>query len=178
LGERLMGTRQPVFRFGVFELDLATEQLRKNGATIRLQPQPYRLLRLLVEASGRLLTREDIRAALWPGDTYVDFDQGVNFAVRQVREALGDDADRPIYVQTVPKRGYRFLPPVEAVVPGGVSIPVGTDPGLHKALWTNIFELRFAEEERRRWRKKMAVAGGATALGVLAAALLWYLFVH
>src|SRR5262245_29669935 len=106
-----------ILRFGLFELDTDTEQLRKNGLTIRLRPQPFRLLRLLVDGAGRVVTREEIRAALWTGETFVDFDQGVNFAIKQVREALDDGADRSLYIQTVPKRGYRFVAPVEVVRP-------------------------------------------------------------
>ena len=100
-----------ILRFGVFELDTEAEQLRKNGLMIRLQPQPYRLLKLLAAGAGRVVTRDEIRAALWKGDTFVDFDQGVNFAVKQVREALDDEAERSLYIQTVPKRGYRFVAP-------------------------------------------------------------------
>src|SRR2546428_621817 len=111
----LSGQTTTILRFGVFELDPRTEQLRRNGLTVRLQPQPFKLLRLLVGEAGRLVTRDEIRAALWNNDTFVDFEQGVNFAIRQVREALEDDAERPVYIQTVPKRGYRFLAPVETV---------------------------------------------------------------
>ena len=102
-----------VRRFGSFELDLEAERLLKNGRTIRIQPQPFRLLCLLTNRPGLLVTREEIQAALWAGDTFVDFDQGVNFAIKQVRDALGDSAEDSLYVQTVPKRGYRFLAPVE-----------------------------------------------------------------
>src|SRR5436189_5973264 len=137
-----------ILRFGVFELDTEAEQLRKNGLMIRLQPQPYRLLKLLAAGAGRVVTREEIRAALWKGDTFVDFEQGVNFAVKQVREALNDEAERSLYIQTVPRRGYRFVAPVDVV--GGVQTgPPGTDLRLHKAPWENIVELRLAEESRR-----------------------------
>ncbi len=150
--------RGQILRFGVFELDTEAEQLRKNGLTIRLQPQPYRLLKLLAAEAGRVVTRDEIRAALWKGDTFVDFDQGVNFAVKQVREALDDEAERSLYIQTVPKRGYRFVAPVEVVNAGSPAGPGGTDLRLHKALWANIVELRLAEESRRRRRRTMTVA--------------------
>jgi len=162
-----------IFRFGVFEIDLESEQLRKNGRTIRLQPQPFKLLRLLAGEAGRLVTREEIRAALWTGDTFVDFDQGVNFAVKQVREALDDVAERPVYIQTVPKRGYRFLAPVEVVGPRPALAPArgGTaDLRLHKALWANIVELRLADEQRKK-QVKMAVAA-LLILALLGAAAL------
>src|SRR5512134_1116262 len=101
-----------VLYFGAFELDLEAGKLMKNGRLVRLQPQPFRLLSLLVSQPGRLVTREEIQSALWKDDTFVDFEQGVNFAVKQVREALGDRPESSIYVETVPKRGYRFLAPV------------------------------------------------------------------
>ena len=164
-----------VLRFGVYELDTEAEQLRKNGLTIRLQPQPYRLLKLLALGAGRLITRDEIRAALWKGDTFVDFDQGVNFAVKQVREALDDEADRSLYIQTVPKRGYRFVAPVEVVTAGAPVRPGTTDLRLHKALWANIVELRLAEEGRRKRRRTMTVAIVVIA-GVIVALLLMRLF--
>jgi DNA-binding winged helix-turn-helix (wHTH) protein len=157
----------PVLRFGAFELDTDAEQLSKNGRTIRLQPQPFKLLRLLAGLPGRVVTREEIQAALWKGDTYVDFEQGVNFAVKQVREALGEDAERPIYIQTVPKRGYRFLAPVEVITPGQPPTPLTrrTDLNLHKALWANIAELRLIEERRQK-RRKVAIQAGLAVLGL------------
>src|SRR5262245_47963222 len=106
--------RPSVVRFGSFELDLQAERLLKSGRQVRLQPQPFKLLRLLTSQPGRLVTREEIQAALWTNDTFVDFEQGVNFAIKQVREALGDRAENSIYLETVPKRGYRFLAPVSA----------------------------------------------------------------
>jgi eukaryotic-like serine/threonine-protein kinase len=101
-----------VLRFGAFEADLATGELRKNGHPVKLQPQPFKLLALLLERQGDLVTREDIRRTLWAG-TKVDFDAGLNFAVKKIRDALGDDADRPEYIETLAKRGYRFIATVE-----------------------------------------------------------------
>jgi len=166
------GGMSGVVRFGIFELDAEAEQLRKNGRTIRLQPQPFKLLKLLLAEPGRLVTREEIRAALWTGDTFVDFDQGVNFAIKQVREALDDDAERPVYIQTVPKRGYRFLAPVEAPrIPARARSGGTTELRLHKALWANIVELRLAEESRKK-RAKTIVIAAAAIIGLLAALLL------
>ena len=110
-----------VMYFGAFELDLEAGKLLKNGRIVRLRPQPFRLLSLLVAQPGRLVTREEIQSALWKDDTFVDFEQGVNFAVKQVREALGDRAESSVYIQTVPKRGYRFVAPV---APGGHQEPL------------------------------------------------------
>ena len=153
----------PVIRFGVFQLDEQAGLLSKNGRIVRLKPQPFKLLLLLVSRAGEVVTREDIREALWGSDTFVDFEQGVNSAIKQVREALGEDADRPLYVETVPKRGYRFTAPVEGRKPHG---PLRTDLALHKAMWLNIAELRLAEErrvKRKRLLRTLLVAGAVVA---------------
>jgi DNA-binding winged helix-turn-helix (wHTH) protein len=169
-----------IFRFGLFELDTASEQLLKEGRTVRIQQQPYKLLCLLITQAGRVVPREEIRAALWPAETFVDYDQGVNFAMKQVREALGDDADHAVYVQTVPKRGYRFIAPVDTAARGGakavqVNGPL-SDLNLQKVLWSNIAELRLAEEARNQRRQTAKVAmlwgGIALAIGAIAALLL------
>ena len=171
-------SNQTILRFGVFELDYSGNRLLKNGRTVKLQPQPFKLLFLLACRSGQLVTRDDIRAALWTGDTYVDFDQGVNFTIKQVREALDDDADRPLYIQTVPKRGYRFVAPVDSVPPqeDAVFWP-GTDPSLHKALWANIAELRVAETRRseRDGKIKTALAALSIALAIAVLTLIYVL---
>src|SRR5688500_10513072 len=161
-------TGSAVRRFGAFELDLEAERLLKSGRTIRIQPQPFRLLCLLTNRPGLLVTREEIQAALWAGDTFVDFDQGVNFAIKQVRDALGDSAEDSLYVQTVPKRGYRFLAPVETGPEPVEPIIAGTvDPYLQKALWANIVELRLADNRRRQQQTLLAVGLGCVALAVL-----------
>ena len=124
------------------------------------------LFTLLYLADDRLycLSEEGKTVVLGAGDTFVDFEQGVNFAVKQVREALGDVAESPVYIQTVPKRGYRFLAPVEAVTPGGPARPASrrTDLTLHKQLWANIAELRLLEERRQR-RLKIGLTVGLVA---------------
>jgi DNA-binding winged helix-turn-helix (wHTH) protein/dipeptidyl aminopeptidase/acylaminoacyl peptidase len=113
--------------FGVFEANLAAGELRKNGRTVKLQPQPFKLLALFLERPGELLTREEIHQKLWGDDTFVDFEQGLNFAVKKLREALGDDSARPRYIETVPRRGYRFIAPLErargAPIPPEASVP-------------------------------------------------------
>jgi len=101
-----------LLRFGVFELNLDTEELRKSGTLIKLPPQPLRLLTLLATHAGQVVTREDIKEQLWGEETYVDFEQGMNHCVKQIRTALSDNADNPLYVETLPRRGYRFLAPV------------------------------------------------------------------
>jgi DNA-binding winged helix-turn-helix (wHTH) protein len=101
-------------RFGIFEADPATGELRRKGARVKLNAQPFQLLVMLLERPGELLTREEIARALWPEGTFVDFDHGVNAAVNRIREALGDTAANPRFVETLARRGYRFIAPVEA----------------------------------------------------------------
>lgn len=147
-----------LFRFGEFELDVDAAELRRAGRLVRIQPQPFKLLALLVRRSGTIVTREDIRAELWTDGTFVDFDQAVNFAIKQVRDAVGDNADRPVYLQTVPKRGYKFIAPVER---SGRPDTIR----LQKALWANIAELRMAQERQKRI---LAFGGGIVlVLGLL-----------
>ncbi len=102
-----------IVRFGVFELDLSAAELRKNGAKLRLQEQPFQVLALLLERAGNVVTREDLRQQLWPADTFVDFDHSLNTAVNKLRETLGDSASSPRYIETLTKRGYRFIAPVQ-----------------------------------------------------------------
>jgi TolB-like protein/DNA-binding winged helix-turn-helix (wHTH) protein/tetratricopeptide (TPR) repeat protein len=97
------------FRFGAFELDAATGELRKGGLLLKLPPQPLQVLRLLVEHAGQLVTREEIRRCLWKDSTFVDFEHGINFSINQIRGALADNAEKPRYVETLPRRGYRFI---------------------------------------------------------------------
>ena len=98
-----------VYQFGPFEVSVASGELLKNGRRIRVQEQPYRLLLVLLEKPGEVITREELRSRLWPGDTFVDFEGSLRVAVRKLREALDDDAGDPRYIETIPKRGYRFL---------------------------------------------------------------------
>jgi Tol biopolymer transport system component/DNA-binding winged helix-turn-helix (wHTH) protein len=101
-------------RFGVFELDLRAGELRRNGVKVKLQEQPFQVLTELLERPGQVVTREELRNRLWPADTYVDFDHSLNAAIRRLRDALGDSAENPTFVETVARRGYRFLAPVSA----------------------------------------------------------------
>ena len=113
-------------RFGGFEVDLQSGDLQSLGLPpIRIQQLPLQVLRLLVEAEGRVVTREQLRSALWLEDTFVDFEHGVNTAIKKLRQALGDSYKSPKFIETLPKVGYRFLVPVESIAD-----PVGqTDPG-------------------------------------------------
>jgi cholera toxin transcriptional activator len=105
-----------IARFGVFELDLAAGELRKNGTKLRLQDQPFQVLALLLERAGDVVTREELRLKLWPADTFVDFDHSLNTAVNKLRETLGDSASSPRYIETLARRGYRFIAPVQNIV--------------------------------------------------------------
>ena len=116
-------------RFDSFELDPAAGELRKCGVRIRLQPQPFRVLLLLVERSGEVVTREEIQRCLWKDSTFVDFEHGINFSINQIRGALSDSAEGHQYVQTLPRRGYRFIgavqPSVASVLKSATTAPMG-----------------------------------------------------
>jgi len=103
------------YRFGIFELDSATGELRRNGLRVKLHAQPSQVLGMLVERPGEILTREEICRELWPDGTFVDYEHGVNSAVNRLREALGDKASNPRFVETLARRGYRFVAPVEKI---------------------------------------------------------------
>ena len=144
----------PMYRFGAFQVDPRARELRKNGARIRLQDQLFQTLLKLLERPGELVTREQLRGALWPADTFVDFDTGLNTVIKRLREALGDSAEVPTYIETVPKRGYRFIAPVE-------SISSERSPDIHRS----------RKVEMARWLKWAALA--AILVAASAAALLY-----
>src|SRR5260370_3977326 len=102
-------------RFGIYEVDLRTSELRKQGRKIRLQEQPCRILAILLEQRGEVVTREELRKRLWSDDTFVDFDHSLNTAIMRLREALSDSSDNPRFIETLPRHGYRFIAPVEEV---------------------------------------------------------------
>jgi DNA-binding winged helix-turn-helix (wHTH) protein len=109
--ERPANTAQ-IWRFGVFEVDARDAELRRGGTPVKMREQSFRILVFLLEHAGEIVTREALRAVLWPSDTFVDFDHSLNTAVMKLRDALGDSADTPLYIETLPKRGYRFIAPV------------------------------------------------------------------
>ena len=113
-----MGASTPPhrLRFGVFEIDRRTGEVRREGVRIKIAVQPFQILSTLVDRPGELVTREELRQRLWPSDTFVDFEHSLNSAVKKLRLALGDMAEAPVFIETLPRRGYRFLPPVEAVI--------------------------------------------------------------
>jgi TolB-like protein/Flp pilus assembly protein TadD len=146
-------SRRPA-RFGAFELDYSAGELRKGGMKLRLHGQPFQVLALLLEKTGQVVTRDEIRQSLWPADTFVDFDNGLNTAINKIREALCDSADKPRFIETLPRRGYRFLVQVENLAPQVPSLAVlplenlSGDPnqeyfadGLTEALITNLAKI-------------------------------------
>lgn len=139
-----------VVRFAEFELDLRTAELRKRGLRLRLQEQSFQVLAMLVARPGELVTREELRQKLWPADTFVDFDHGLNAAVNKLREALSDSASAPRFIETLPKRGYRFLFPLSDFPSADIAGPraedidtpaAGSLPRPSRALSRSLFAL-------------------------------------
>jgi len=121
------------YRFGTFEADAATGELRRKGVRIKINAQPFQLLFLLLDRPGQILTREEISRELWPDGVFVDAEHGVNSAVNRIREALGDSAGNPRFVETLARRGYRFIAPVERIDPTGTPAPTSLAPADPKA---------------------------------------------
>src|SRR3954465_2971224 len=148
------GERSRRFRFGVFELDPRGGELWKAGVRTRLQPQPAKVLALLVSRAGDLVTREEIQREIWHEGTFVDFEQSLNFCIRQIRTALGDQAATPRYVETLPRRGYRLLVPVEVI--GGDPAPVPEPEAKLERAPASIQSfpaIAVAPSLARRWRR-------------------------
>ncbi len=120
--------RSTVFRFGVYEADLRARELRKQGRQLRLQDQPFAILAILLERAGTVVTREELRERLWPSDTFVDFDHSLNTAVNKLREVLGDSATRPRFIETLARRGYRFVAEVQAEAEPAGEVPSTKTP--------------------------------------------------
>src|SRR6266705_1311737 len=150
-----------ILRFGVFEVDVRAGELRKQGVRIKLQEQPFHVLTVLLQRPGEVVTREELRSENWSADTFVDFDNSLNTAINKLREALGDSADNPRFIETLPRRGYRFLAPVTGNhgTPKGAATSVGTTAA------------------SRRRKLVVAVAGIALAVGICGT-LLWRMRHH
>lgn len=127
-GVELLADTGQIWRFGVFEVDMRRDELRRSGSSVKMREQSFRVLVYLLEHQGEIVTREELRRVLWPADTFVDFDHSLNTAVMKLRDVLGDVADAPIYIETIPKRGYRFIAAVRADPSNGAA------PGLHEAM--------------------------------------------
>ena len=117
-----------LLRFDIFELDLRAGELRKKGAKLRLQGQPLQVLAILLQRAGDLVTREELRAEIWSADTFVDFDHSLHNAIARLRETLGDSAEEPRYIETLPRRGYKFIAQVNEVQPDGSVSPLRRGP--------------------------------------------------
>jgi len=133
-------TTEPL-RFGVFEVDPSARELRKNGLRIKLQDQPFAVLLILLEKAGQLVTKEELQQRLWPADTFVEFDKGIYNAMKRLRESLGDEAETPRYIETLPRRGYRFIAPVQR--PDGVpkEPPAAPEPASRPSNWKRLILL-------------------------------------
>src|SRR5258708_18828850 len=118
-----------ILRFGTFEVNLQSGELRKGGVRIKLHGQPFEVLAMLLERHGQVVTREELRLRLWPTDTFVNFDHGVNTAINKLREALGDSADNPRFIETLPRRCYRLLAGMDELnrIPAEAGMPAVTD---------------------------------------------------
>ena len=160
----LIAPTSPNLRFGPFELDVGAGELRKAGILIKLQPQPFRVLLLLASRAGTVVTREDIKQDLWSDSTFVDFEHGINFAINQIRAALSDSSDNPRYIETLPRRGYRFIAQVEQELstPEDIIVPVTLTP----------VEIVSTSSTRPRLMRTAAIT--VSALLVLLGALLLY----
>ena len=165
----------PSLRFGAYSLDLRAGELRKGGSKIRLQEKPLRVLALLTEHQGELVTREELKRRLWPEDTFVDFETGLNTAVSKLRDALSDRSDKPRYIETIPRRGYRFIVPVErplaatddaprlessATLRRGETIEIALEPDAPTAAAE-------APAKAQEPRKRMLIVRGALAFVVI-----------
>jgi TolB-like protein/DNA-binding winged helix-turn-helix (wHTH) protein/Flp pilus assembly protein TadD len=150
-------------RFGLFELDLQTGELRKSGVLLHLAPQPSKVLALLVSRPAQLVTREEIRDQIWGNDTVVDFEHGLNFAIKKIRDTLGDDPEAPRYIETLPRRGHRFIAPVQTILASGVR----TDAGAGVTLPGGT---QHAASLRKRW-SLAAMAGLLVGLAATLAGL-------
>ena len=133
-----------IWRFGIFEVDARNAELRRSGVSVRLREQSFRILVHLVDHAGELVRREDLRRLLWPSNTFVDFDHGLNTAMMRLRDALGDAANAPVYIETIPKRGYRFVAPVVFIEPNAHSIQApksAPDPSPRPVVADNAFSV-------------------------------------
>lgn len=180
-----VGNGTPHIRFETFEVDLRAGEVRKHGIRLKLQSQPFQVLALLLEHPGDVVTREDLRQKLWPGDTFVDFDTGLNSAVKKLREALCDSAEEPKYIETLPRRGYRFVAHVENGSSGSASaaavptlpvrssevsapqVPVAQPPETTPDSTTT-------SGTRSNWR--VWIAAGAVALILVGAVVAWRVY--
>ena len=158
-------------RFGTFEVDLRLGELRKNGIRVKLTGQPFQILVILLEHPGDLVTREQLQRRLWPSDTFVDFDRGLNAAINRVREALGDSAENPRFVETLPRRGYRFIAPLIDSRPTSATLPAAESNVSPTQTITGQGALPASEASERRPLSRRLLLGGVFMLAGLAVAV-------
>jgi len=168
------GRASVVIRFDVFEVDLRAAELYKAGRKIKLQIQPFRALAFLLERPGEVITREEFEKRLWPEDTFVDFDHSLNTAIRKLRQALGDDKKKPRFVETLPKRGYRFIGNLQtATSPVALETPADSSSVGRLAAISADGELSFAllsiDEDTAAERDKLDAANDDVGLSLLIA---------
>lgn len=155
-----------IVRFGVFDVDARSGELRKAGRRVALQDQPFRVLGALLERPGELVTREELRRRLWPDDTFVDFEHGLNAAIKRLRDALGDAAENPRFIETLPRRGYRFIAPLR----DADSAPHAADPSSGESLGTSLHDTSHAPQSHVRRSRWPAGLAAALVLGLVFAA--------
>jgi TolB-like protein/DNA-binding winged helix-turn-helix (wHTH) protein len=156
-------TERSCARFGPFEADLTSHELRHDGSKVKLQEMPFQILAILLEHPGQLVTREEFRQRLWPSDTFVDFEHSINTAVKKLREALADDPDQPRYIETLPKLGYRFIAPVTQTL----IEPQGTAPQVQ----SHLNQSPQTSQRRNRVLRYAALIGAVLLTGVLLVAV-------
>ena len=163
-------SKSQVVRFGAYEVDLHLGELRKNGIRVKLTGQPFQILVILLEHPGDLVTREQLQRRLWPSDTFVDFDRGLNAAINRVREALGDSAENPRFVETLPRRGYRFIAPLIDSRPTSATFPAAESNVSPAQIVTRLDALPVskASEGKPVSRRLKVLLGGLCVLAVLA----------
>ena len=160
-----------VVRFGTFEVDLRLGELRKNGMRLKLTGQPFQILVILLEHPGDLVTREQLQQRLWPSDTFVDFDRGLNAAINRVRETLGDAAENPRFIETLPRRGYRFIAPLVDSRPARTTLPAEESNISAARTVTSPGALPVSEASERKPLSRRLRIGGVFVLAGLAVAL-------
>ena len=138
-----------IVRFSIFEVNLRTRELRRQGQKVKLQEQPLQVLAALLERPGEMVTREELRGKLWSSDTFVDFDHGLNAAIKRLRDALGESADNPVFIETLARRGYRFIAPV---VQDATPEPEAADLRVPSTAAAKIPESRGPAADKKRWK--------------------------
>jgi DNA-binding winged helix-turn-helix (wHTH) protein len=147
----------PIARFDGFDADFRTQEIRKQGVRVKLPQQSFQILQMLLERPGELVSRDELRQALWPADTFVDFDHGLNNSIKRIRDALGDSADTPRYIETLPRLGYRFIGNIDVAAP-----PVRSSASAGEVL------------RPARWKRRFFLLLLALALGLAGIAAWWF----